>query len=112
MATSAARFAHRSEEDFANLFDFFKVDWRYEPRSFPIAWDARGKVVESFTPDFYLPQFDIYIEVTTAASRFRTRKNRKIRLLRAAYPGLNVKLFGKDDVAHVLGKFGTYAVSL
>lgn len=105
MASSAARFAHRSEADFANLFDFFRVAWRYEPHSFPIVWDQDGNVVESFTPDFYLPDFDIYVEVTTAAPRFRTRKNRKLRLLRASYPQLKVKLFGKNDVERVLGKF-------
>jgi len=105
VATSAARFAHRSEADLADLFDFFKVDWRYEPHSFPIVWDRDGNVVESFTPDFYLPQFDLYVEVTTAAARFRTRKNRKVRLLRSSYPKLRVKLFGKVDVEHVLGKF-------
>lgn len=105
MATCSARFAHRSEEDFANLFDFFRVDWRYEPRSFPIVWDGDGNVVESFTPDFYLPEFDLYVEVTTAAPRFQTRKNRKVRLLRARYPDLRVKLFVKRDVEHVLGKF-------
>ncbi len=105
MATCAARFAHRSEEDFASLFDFFRVDWQYEPKSFPIIWDAQGNVVESFTPDFYLPEFDLYVEVTTAASRFRTRKNRKLRLLRAAHPELRVKLFHRTDVQRVLGKF-------
>lgn len=105
MATSAARFAHRSEADFAKLFDFFKVAWRYEPHSFPIVWDGDGNVVESFTPDFYLPEFDLYVEVTTAAARFRTRKNRKMRLLRASYPQIKVKLFAKREVERVLGKF-------
>jgi len=105
VATTAARFAHRSEAEFADLFDFFNVDWHYEPRSFPIVWDAQGNVIESFTPDFYLPQFDVYVEVTTAAPRFRTRKNRKVRLLQHVYPHLRVKLFGRQDVARVLGKF-------
>ncbi|GAC1391717.1 MAG: hypothetical protein NVSMB31_09330 [Vulcanimicrobiaceae bacterium] len=105
VATCAARFAHRSEEDFANLFDFFRIDWQYKPKSFPITWDTEGNVVESFTPDFYLPEFNLYVEVTTAASRFRTRKNRKLRLLRAAYPDVRVKLFHRDAVEYVLGKF-------
>lgn len=105
MASSAARFAHRSEEEFADLFDFFHVDWHYEPRSFPIVWDRYGNVVESFTPDFYLPDFDLYLEVTTAAPRFRTRKNRKLRLLQATYPGLRVKLFAKTDVEAVLRRY-------
>jgi hypothetical protein len=102
VAKSAARFAHRSEAELAHLFDFFQVDWHYEPQSFPIAWDERGEVVESFTPDFYLPQFDIYVEVTTAAPRFQTRKNRKLRLFRASYPHVRIKFFNKGDIAAIL----------
>ncbi len=29
-------FAHPSEEMFANLLDFYRIAWEYEPRSFPI----------------------------------------------------------------------------
>ncbi|GAC1657798.1 MAG: hypothetical protein NVS9B12_10070 [Vulcanimicrobiaceae bacterium] len=105
MASSVARFAHRSEADFAHLFDFFRVAWKYEPHSFPIAWDVDGNVVESFTPDFYLPEFDLYVEVSAAAPRFRTRKNRKMRLLRASHPQVKVKLFSRREVERVLGKF-------
>ena len=101
------RFAHHSEADLANLFSFFNVSWQYEPHTFPILWDAQGNVVESFTPDFYLPEFDIYVEVTTAAARFQTRKNRKLRLLAGAHPNVRVKLLNKRDVERVLGRFRT-----
>ena len=47
-------FAHPSEEELANLLDFYRIPWLYEPHSFPIKWDRNGNVVESFTPDFYL----------------------------------------------------------
>jgi len=107
VAKSPARFAHHSEADLANLFDFFHVDWHYEPQSFPIAWDQRGDVVESFTPDFYLPAFDIYVEVTTAAPRFQTRKNRKLRMFRASYPHVRIKFFNKRDVEAVLRRVRT-----
>ena len=86
------RFAHTSEEDLAYLFDYFEIDWHYEPRTFPIVWDAEGNMVEAFTPDFYLPAFDLYVEVSAGKARFRTRKNRKLRLLRASYPGVRIEL--------------------
>ena len=104
MATHVARFAHRSEADLARLFDFFNVRWQYEPQSFPIAWDEDGNIVEAFTPDFYLPEFDLYLEVTTAARRFQTRKNRKLRMLRASYPHVRIRFFNRSDIAAVLSR--------
>lgn len=92
------RFAHRSEEDFARLLDFYRVEWRYEPCTFPIVRGACGNVLEWFTPDFYLPQSDLYVEMTVLRPRLQSRKNRKIRLLREAYPDLAIKLFTRRDV--------------
>lgn len=92
------RFAHSSEARFANLLDFYGVEWRYEPRTFPIAWDARGNPLESFTPDFYLPQFDLYVELTVLRASLQSRKNRKVRLLREAYPDVTIKLFTRRDI--------------
>jgi hypothetical protein len=92
------RFAHRSEEEFARLLDFYEVEWRYEPCTFPISRDARGNAVEWFAPDFYLPQYDLYVEMTVLNPRLQSRKNRKIRLLREAFPDVAIKLFNRRDV--------------
>lgn len=97
----SARFAHQSEAEFARLLDFYRVEWRYEPCTFPIAWDASGKVVESFSPDFYLPQYDLFLEMTVLSPRLQSRKNRKIRLFRQAYPDIAIKLFTRRDVERV-----------
>lgn len=97
MATSA-RFAHHSEAQFARLLDFYRVEWRYEPCTFPILWDERGRVTEWFAPDFYLPQFDLFVELTVQSPRLQTRKNRKLRLFREAYPHSPIKLFARRDV--------------
>ncbi len=97
-------FAHASEAKLARLFDFYRVPWEYEPRSFPIAWNERGRPVEFFTPDFYLPRYDLYIEVTVAKPVRNTRKNRKLRLLRSHYPCVNVKLFTRRDVERVFSR--------
>ena len=79
-------FGHPSEQVFANLLDFYGIAWAYEPRSFPLQWDKDGRVSEAFTPDFYLPEFDLYVELTTMKQALVTRKNRKIRLLRGHIP--------------------------
>jgi len=99
-------FAHQSEQIFANLLDFYRIAWEYEPHSFPIQWDAEGRVSEAFTPDFYLPEFDLYVELTTMKQSLVTRKNRKIRLLRELYPHLNVQVFYQKDFENLIFKYG------
>jgi hypothetical protein len=98
-------FGHPSEEVFANLLDFYRIAWEYEPRSFPLQWDKDGKVSEAFTPDFYLPEFDLYVELTTMKQANVTRKNRKIRLLRAIYPHVNIQVFYQKDVQDLVMKY-------
>ena len=99
-------FANQSEEMFANLLDFYRIAWEYEPRSFPVQYDADGKVLESFTPDFYLPEFDLYLELTTMKQSLVTRKNRKVRLLRQLYPHLNIQVFYQKDFENLIFKYG------
>jgi len=99
-------FAHPSEQIFANLLDFYRIAWEYEPRSFPVQWDAGGRVSESFSPDFYLPEFDLYVELTTMKQSLVTRKNRKIRLLRQLYPHLNIQVFYQKDFENLIFKYG------
>jgi hypothetical protein len=104
-----AAFSHPSEEMFANLLDFYRIQWQYEPRSFPLQWDKDGKVMEAFTPDFYLPEFDLYVELTTMKQALVTRKNRKIKLLRAVYPHINIQVFYQKDFQDLVFKYGLRA---
>ena len=98
-------FGHPSEQVFANLLDFYRIAWEYEPRSFALQWDKDGKVQEAFTPDFYLPEFDLYVELTTMKQANVTKKNRKIRLLRAIYPHVNIQVFYQKDVRDLVIKY-------
>lgn len=99
-------FAHQSEEIFANLLDFYRIAWEYEPRSFPIQYDREGAPQEFFTPDFYLPEFDVYVELTTMKQANVTRKNRKVRLLRQLYPEINIQVFYQKDFENLVFKYG------
>jgi cytidylate kinase len=99
-------FAHQSEEMFANLLDFYRIAWEYEPRSFPIQYGPDGAVLEAFTPDFYLQEFDLYVELTTMKQSLVTRKNRKVRLLRELYPHLNIQVFYQKDFENLVFKYG------
>ena len=80
-------FAHASEAELARILDFYEVSWEYEPHTFPILFDGEGAVLESFSPDFYLPDLDLYIELTTLKQRLVRKKNRKLRRLRELDPG-------------------------
>jgi hypothetical protein len=103
---SIPSFAHSSERDFARVLDFYRIKWEYEPRSFPIRWDNKGNVIGGFTPDFYLPELDLYIELTTLKQNLVTKKNRKVRMLRELYPDVNIKIFYGRDYKRLLERFG------
>jgi hypoxanthine phosphoribosyltransferase len=98
-------FAHPSEEDFAKLLDFYCIEWLYEPRSFPLRWEG-DKIAEMFTPDFYLPELDLYVELTTLKQNLLTEKNRKLRQIRELYPEVNIRLLNKNDFLKLLAKYG------
>lgn len=103
--TERKTFGHPSEQIFANLLDLYRIAWDYEPRSFPLQWDKDGKVSEAFTPDFYLPELDLYIELTTMKQANVTRKNRKIRRLKTIYPHVNIEIFYQKDVQELVTKY-------
>ena len=100
-----AQFAHPSEAEFAKILDFYQIDWEYEPHSFALRWAPDGRPIEFFTPDFYLPELGLYVELTTLRQSLVTRKNRKLRLLRRLYPDVSVKLFYRGDLGELLGKY-------
>jgi hypoxanthine phosphoribosyltransferase len=99
-------FAHASERQFARLLDFYEIDWTYEPTSFDIDFDKDGTVVGRFTPDFYLPAYDLYIEITTLNQKLVTKKNRKVRRLRERYPEVKCKVFYQRDYLSLVTKYG------
>jgi len=99
-------FRHPAEIEFAKILDMYNMDWKYEPKTFPVEWDAEGNVTMAFSPDFYLPKFDTYIEITTMNQKYVTIKNKKARKLRELYPGVNVKIVYKKDFHALIKRFG------
>ncbi len=59
----------------------------------------------AFTPDFYLPEQDLYVEVTVMKQALVTRKNRKLRKLRERYPDIRIKLFYRRDIERLAQRF-------
>jgi len=106
-----ARFAHESEEEFARLLDFYGVRWQYEPRTFPLQRGDDGRILEAFSPDFYLVDLDFYVELTTLKQGLVTDKHRKLRRMRELYPDVEVKLLYRRDYVRLLTKYGIGAVN-
>lgn len=103
---------NQSEEEFAKILDMYQIDWKYEPKTFPIEWDAEGNITMAFSPDFYLTKFDTYIELTTMDQKYVTLKNRKVKRLRELYPGTNIKIVYKKDFYSLIERFNmSYKVS-
>jgi hypothetical protein len=98
-------FASEYELECAKILDYYGVPWEYEPRTFVLERDEEGRVVEAFTPDFYLPEQDLYLELTVMKQSLATRKNRKLRKLRELYPDVNVKLFYKRDIERLAQRY-------
>ncbi len=107
---AAPSFAHASEAEMARILDFYAVRWEYEPRAFPILWNLDGAVVESFAPDFYLPELDLFLEMTTLRQKLVRKKNRKLRRLRELYPDIRIKLFYARDFRALMLKYGKLAL--
>src|SRR5262249_34887690 len=99
------RFQHDAELGCAKVLDYYGVPWEYEPRTFVLEEDEEGRVLEAFTPDFYLPEQDLYVEITVMKQALMTRKNRKLRKLRARYPDVRIKLFYKRDIERLAQRF-------
>jgi hypothetical protein len=99
-------FVHPVEEVFARILDFYGIAWTYEPRTFPLEWDQDGKVKIAFSPDFYLPEQNLYVELTVLRPKLTLKKNRKLRKMHELYPEINVKLFKRRELRNMMIRFG------
>jgi len=99
------RFANDAELECAKILDYHGVPWDYEPRTFVLETDEDGRVLEAFTPDFYLPEQRLYLEITVMKQSLVTRKNRKLRKIRQLYPDVRVKLFYKRDIERLAQRY-------
>ena len=99
------RFANRIECECAKILDFYGVPWQYEPHQFVLGRDDDGRITSAFTPDFYLPDQELYVEVTVMKQSLVTHKNRKLRQLRELYPDVKVKLFYRRDIERLAHRY-------
>jgi hypothetical protein len=106
--TELSVFRNPSEAEFARILDMYQIEWKYEPKTFPVEWDAEGNITLAFSPDFYLPKFDTYLELTTMSQRYVTEKNRKLKKVRELYPGINIRIVYKKDFISLIERFKSF----
>lgn len=104
----SSRFAHPSEETFSKILDYYGIAWEYEPRTFPLERDGAGNVTEAFSPDFYLPGQDLYIELTTLRPQLSTHKNWKLKKMQELYPEVKIKLLKRRELRDMMVKYGLH----
>ena len=100
------QFVHPIEKEFARILDYYGIRWQYEPTTFPLEWDENGRVTTAFAPDFYLPDEDRYVELTTMRPKLVTIKNRKLRRMQELYPAINITLLKRSDLRDMMIKYG------
>src|SRR4026208_762141 len=103
--TTPPRFVNEVELECAKMLDFYGAPWECEPPAFVLEQDDDGRVTSAFTPDFYLPEQDLYVEVTVMRQSLVTRKNRKLREVRRLYPEIRVKLFYRRDIERLAQRY-------
>jgi len=106
--TDYPEFSHPSEKTFADILDFYGIQWQYEPKTFPLIVEKDGKIIEAFTPDFYLPEQDLFIELTTLKPKLSNKKNRRIKMMKELYPEVNIKLLKRREMRDLMVKYGLY----
>ena len=108
--TESVVFKNDTEAEFAHILDMYKIEWKYEPKTFPIEWDSEGNVKMAFSPDFYLPKFDTYLELTTMDQKYVTTKNKKLRMVRELYPGTNIRIVYKKDFVELVERLKQFDI--
>lgn len=101
-------FKNETEAEFAKILDMYGIEWMYEPKTFPIEWDEEGNIKMAFSPDFYLPKFDLYLELTTMDQKYVTKKNKKARMVMDLYPGTNVRIVYKKDFQELVERLKSF----
>ena len=93
---------HPSEEKFACILDYKRIKWKYEPHMIVLK-EKNGITVKGFRPDFYLPDKDLYIEISTAKNQ--GKKNRKMTMVADLYPHINIILLTNKRLERIFKRY-------
>lgn len=94
--SESIEFAEEFEQEFARTLDLRGIAWQYKPRTFAVEWDEDGNFIDSFTPSFFLPARDLFLDIVAPGCRSIIEKSRKARLLREQYPGTSIEVLNVE----------------
>lgn len=95
-------FAYDFEKEFARNLDQLSVPWQYKPRTFAVEWDENGAFVDSFTPSFFLPARDLYVELVAPGCGLSSERVRKAWLLRYQHPEIRIEVLPGPPPCHAV----------
>jgi hypothetical protein len=80
------------EANFAKWLDLSGIKWEYESKAFELKINNKDT---TYTPDFYLPEFDCYIEIK---GRWYYNSKEKFDLFLEIFSDINIKLLQKKEL--------------
>ncbi len=95
--SKTAYFHSRWEANIARLYNYKKIKWEYEPKTF----DIGGQM---YTPDFYIPDSDTYVEIKNFWGQYSKKRDTKFR---EAYPDIKLQVILKKEYLELQEKYAT-----
>lgn len=86
---------HRWDRKYAQYLDSINEPYLYEPKYFDIKLDNRET---SYTPDFYIPNKDLYIEIK---GYWRDDAKDKYNEFKKQYPNIKIELLMEKDLNNI-----------
>lgn len=91
-------FYSRWEANFARILNLLKIKWVFQPESFDLKF-------QKYTPDFYLPEYDLYVEIKNFLSNYSAKRDKAFRKL---YPDKNLSLILRPEYTKLQSGFAEY----
>lgn len=83
------------EANVARVFNLLNIKWQYAPKIFDL-----GK--HTYRPDFYLPEYDMFIEVKNFMGDYSKQRDS---LFRQKYPDIKLDLILKKDYSNIKSNY-------
>jgi predicted nuclease of restriction endonuclease-like RecB superfamily len=91
-------FYSRWEANIARIFNGKGIKWEFGPKTFDIGG-------QHYTPDFYLPERNLYIEVKNFWSEYSAERDRRFR---ERYPHVRLKVILKAEYLFLEGRYAVH----
>lgn len=91
-------FFSRWEANFARILNLLKIKWEFQPETFNLK-------TQKYTPDFYLPQYNSYVEIKNFLSEYSLNRDKEFRSL---YSNKNLILILKEDYLKLQEEFSPH----